>query len=91
MVITVWTIECFALLKGTSKGNITNAIIMFTNKLVILLKIKCYITRKMSIHLPTHVALLSIILVIITLQLDFEEHLGNISITCQMSYMLFLT
>ena len=45
----------------------------------------------MSIPLPKDVALLSIILVIITLQLDFEEHIGKTGIMCHMSYMLFLT
>ena len=45
---------------------------------------------KISTTLPIDDALLSITLMIITLQLDFEEHIGNIGIICQVSYMLYL-
>lgn len=44
---------------------------------------------KMSITLPTNDALLSIILLIIILHLDFEEHLGNIGIIYQVISMVY--
>lgn len=53
MMMTAWTTECVALLKGIFKGNVTNITLMFTYKLIISLKTIKYITTKMSITLPT--------------------------------------